>query len=197
MNADEPTEPPEPAPAPLRPAVFLDRDGTLMEEVHYCADPALVRLFPGTVDALRELRKAGFLLVIITNQSGIGRGLITVEQYEAVHAELLRQLGHPQAPLIDGTWHCPDAPPTPSPRRKPGPGMVLEAAEALGIDLSASWFIGDKAADVECGRRAGTRTVLVETGYGKSENAAKPDFLTKDIVGATRIILEHCDATRR
>lgn len=185
----------------MQPAIFFDRDGTLMEEVHYCADPGLVRLFPGVAPALRRLRERGFLLVLITNQSGIGRGIITPAQYEAVHAELLRQLssgssGSSGLPL-DAAYFCPDAPPTPSPRRKPEPGMVLEAARDLGIDLARSWFVGDKAADIACGSRAGTRTILVQTGYGARESAAEPDFLAKDVVAAAAIILEHCHAFRR
>lgn len=199
----------------LRPAVFLDRDGTLMEEVHYCADPALVRLFPGTAEALRRLVDNGFVCVIITNQSGIGRGLLSEAQYHAVQAELLRQLeasaaaiplsASPRLPLppsslIQATYFCPDAPPTPSPRRKPEPGMVLEAACDLGLDLSRSWFVGDKAADIECGARAGTRTILVQTGYGAKEpgaaNGVSPNFVAKDIVAAAALILQNKDAKR-
>jgi len=178
----------------MNPAVFFDRDGTLMEEVHYCADPGLVRLFPGTADALRRLKERGFLIVIITNQSGIGRGTISQEQYEAVHAELLRQLGED---LVDATYYCPDAPPTPSSRRKPEPGMVREATRDLGIDLSRSWFVGDKGADIGCGQRAGTRTIRVQTGYGLQEIEEEADFLAKDVVAAAGIILEHCDANSR
>jgi len=181
----------------LRPAVFLDRDGTLMEEVHYCADPALVRLFPGTAAALRRLTERGYLCVIITNQSGIGRGLLTEAQYHAVQAELLRQLG---ADCIAASYFCPDAPPTPSPRRKPEPGMVLEAVRDLGIDLARSWFVGDKAADIACGALAGTRTLLVQTGYG-AETAATPsepapDFFVKDVAAAADVILQNSDAIR-
>lgn len=175
----------------LRPAVFLDRDGTIMEEVHYCADPSLVRLIPGTRQALARLKGAGYLCVIITNQSGIGRGLITLEAYEAVHAELLAQLG---PGLIDATYFCPDAPPTESLRRKPATGMVEEAVAALKIDLTRSWFVGDKQADVECGKRSGTRTILVQTGYGNREIETNPDFLAKDVVAAAEIILENKDA---
>ncbi|MEI6561043.1 MAG: HAD-IIIA family hydrolase [Verrucomicrobiota bacterium] len=296
----------------LRPAVFLDRDGTLMEEVHYCADPALVHLFPGTAAALRQLTERGYLCVIITNQSGIGRGLLTEAQYHAVQTELFRQLEtqeeeenlelrnsgeeksgppyrdsgfvraerseahlrspelcegisqearkgnemefqrqvrsqmefgneeneekfrhretqepegfqensrglseatppepspqatHPEgvaaaaAALIAASYFCPDAPPTPSPRRKPEPGMVLEAARDLGIDLARSWFVGDKAADIACGARSGTRTILVQTGYGAQTAAAPcepaPDFLVKDVVAAAALILQKNDA---
>ena len=177
-----------------RPAVFFDRDGTLIEEVHYCSDPSRVRLYPGVPEALAKLKSAGFLNIIITNQSGIGRGIITLGQYEAVHAELLRQIGNPS--LITATYYCPDHPNVPSTRRKPAPGMVLEAAQDHGIDLSRSWFIGDKAADISCGKAAGTRTILVQTGYGQQETASAPDFLAKDVVAAVEIILENWDANR-
>ena len=176
-----------------RPAVFLDRDGTVMEEVHYCADPALVRVFPGTGQALRRLQAHGFLLVIITNQSGIGRGLLTDAQYQAVQAEVIRQLeGDSPEPIVSGSYYCPDAPTTPSARRKPEPGMVLEAARDLGIDLSRSWFVGDKAVDIECGHRAGTRTILVRTGYGgkDSSTSASPDFICENIASAAEVIVD-------
>ena len=166
-------------------AVFLDRDGTLMEEVHYCADPGLVKLFPGVPVALRRLKNAGFLNIIISNQSGIGRGLLTEAQYQSVQAELLRQIG---PNLIDATYYCPDMPGVPSLRRKPNPGMVLEAAAEYGIDLAESYFIGDKSGDTECGRRAGTRTILVSTGYGKDQ-VCEPDFRAIDLTEAVRFVL--------
>lgn len=174
-----------------QPAVFLDRDGTLMEEVNYCADPALVRLIPGTVQALERLRNAGYLLFIITNQAGIGRGIFTEAQYHAVHAELMRQIGT-ESNLISTTYFCADAPTFPSMRRKPEPGMVFEAERDFNVNLYKSWFVGDKRADIECGQRAGTRTVLVETGYGAKEAAeARPDFIAKDIVAAAEIIVQN------
>ena len=168
-------------------AVFFDRDGTLMEEVEYCADPALVRVFPGVPEALRRLKGAGFGIFLITNQSGIGRGLFSEQQYLDVHREFLRQAGEAS---IDAVYYCPDAPGVPSLCRKPEPGMVLRAAREHGIDLAASYFVGDKAADIECGRRAGTRTILVLTGYGAAQNCS-PDFTCRDAVEATqRILLE-------
>jgi D-glycero-D-manno-heptose 1,7-bisphosphate phosphatase len=167
-------------------AVFLDRDGTLMEEVHYCGDPALVRVYPGVPEALRKLRQAGFRRFIITNQSGIGRGLITEAQYRAVEAELLRQLG-PDA--IDADYFCPDPPWLASSRRKPEPGMVMEAAAAYNIDLARSYFIGDKADDIECGRRAGVRTVLVLTGYGAQQNC-NADFIAADFAQAAQYVID-------
>jgi len=165
-------------------AVFFDRDGTLMEEVHYCGDPGLVRVFPGVPEALRRLRAAGFATFIVTNQSGIGRGLITEEQYQAVQAEFLRQVG---PGLIDRTYYCADLPGTSSPRRKPAPGMLLEAAADYGIDLAQSWVVGDKSADIECGRRAGTGTILVLTGYGRQQTC-QPDFTCQDAVEAAEFI---------
>ena len=163
-----------------RRAVFFDRDGTLMEDAHYCGDPALVRVFPGVPEALRRLKEAGFSVFIITNQSGIGRGLITEAQYRAVHEEFLRQAG---SEWIDASYYCPDAPGVASDCRKPAPGMVLAAAAEHHIDLAASYFVGDKSADIECGRRAGTRTVLVLTGYG-AQQRCDADLTCRDAVEA-------------
>jgi D-glycero-D-manno-heptose 1,7-bisphosphate phosphatase len=170
-------------------AVFFDRDGTLMEEVHYCGDPAGVQVFPEVPEALRKLKEAGFRTFVITNQSGIARGLITEAQYHAVQEELLRQIG---AGAIDATYFCADPPAAPSTRRKPEPGMVLEAAAAYDIDLARSYFIGDKSADIECGQRAGTRTILVLTGYGMEQDC-RPDFTAHDIAEAVRIVLRTSD----
>jgi len=165
-------------------AVFFDRDGTLMEDTHYCGDPALVQVYPGVPQALRRLKDAGFAIFVITNQAGIGRGIITEEQYHAVQAEFLRQLG---PGLIDRTYYCPDAPSASSARRKPAPGMVLEAAADFAIDLAQSWMVGDKCADVECGRRAGARTILVRTGYGSGETCHS-DFTCPNAVDAVGLI---------
>src|SRR5260370_37661344 len=142
-------------PSDLRRAVFFDRDGPLMEDAHYCGDPALVRVFPGVPEALHRLKEAGFGVFIITNQSGIGRGLITEAQYRTVQEEFSRQAGRD---WIDASYYCPDAPGVPSECRKPEPGMVLTAAAEHHIDLAASYFVCDKCADIECGRRSGTRT---------------------------------------
>jgi D-glycero-D-manno-heptose 1,7-bisphosphate phosphatase len=157
-----------------------------MEDAHYCGDPAQVRLFPGVPDALRKLKEAGFRTFVVTNQSGIGRGLITESQYRAVEAEFLRQLG---ADLLDASYFCPDAPGIPSTRRKPEPGMLLEAARDFHLDLTRSFVIGDKSADIECGRRAGATTILVLTGYG-AEQVCRPDFRAGDVVQAVQMILD-------
>jgi D-glycero-D-manno-heptose 1,7-bisphosphate phosphatase len=168
-----------------RRAVFFDRDGTLMGEVHYCGDPAKVKVYPGVTGALRKLKRAGFATVIVSNQSGIGRGWITEAQYRAVEREFLRQAG---AGLIDATYFCPDAPDAPSTCRKPEPGMLLDAARELGLDLALSWLVGDKSTDIECGRRAGMRTILVLTGYGAQQNC-QADFTAADAVEAVSLIL--------
>jgi D-glycero-D-manno-heptose 1,7-bisphosphate phosphatase len=166
-------------------AVFFDRDGTLMEDANYCGDPRQVKVYPGVPEALRKLRAAGFRIFIVTNQSGIGRGLITEAQYHAVQEELYRQL--PEG-SIDAAYFCDTAPGTPSTRRKPEPGMVLEAAASFDLDLAGSYFIGDKASDIECGRRAGTRTILVRTGYGARQQCA-PDLTAADAVEAIELVL--------
>jgi len=169
-----------------RRAVFFDRDGTLMVEVNYCSDPALVNVFPGVAEALDNLRSAKFAIVVVTNQSGIGRGLFSDEQYQAVHGEFLRQIG---AGRIDASYYCPDVPGTPSDCRKPEPGMLLEAARDLDLDLKNCWMVGDKAADIECGQRVGARTILVRTGYG-AEQRCTADLIASDAAEAVRMILE-------
>jgi D-glycero-D-manno-heptose 1,7-bisphosphate phosphatase len=167
-----------------RPAVFFDRDGTLMEDAHYCGDPALVRMYAGVPEGLRKLKAAGFRTFIVSNQSGIGRGYITEEQYRAVQAELLAQIGEG---LIDASYFCPDAPGVVSLCRKPEPGMVLQAVRDYEIDLPRSYIVGDKAADVECGRRAGMKTILVLTGYGAEQQCAS-DYRVRDVVEAMELI---------
>lgn len=169
-----------------RPAVFFDRDGTLMEEVHYCNDPALVRTLPGAVAGLGRLRAAGWMNVVVTNQSGIASGKISLPQYRAVESELNRQLDG----LVDAVYFCADPSSAPGPRRKPGTGMIEEAVRDLGIDLAKSWMVGDKGIDIECGRAAGCRTILVRTGYGALHAGSNPDFVADDVGHAVEIILQ-------
>jgi D-glycero-D-manno-heptose 1,7-bisphosphate phosphatase len=168
------------------PAVFLDRDGTLMRDVDYCGDPAKVEVFPQAAEALRRLKENGYKLIIITNQSGIGRGYFTEAVYRGVEAEFLAQLGHG---LIDASYHCPDLPDSGSIRRKPGPGMIFEAQRDHRIDLRRSFMIGDKASDIGCGRNAGVRTILLRTGYGADEPECGADWTARDIGHAADIIL--------
>lgn len=168
------------------PAVFLDRDGTLMRDVDYCGDPGKVEVFPQAGEALRRLKEKGYKLIVITNQSGIGRGYFTESEYRAVEAEFARQLGDG---LIDASYHSPDLPTTNSVRRKPGPGMIFEAQGDHRLDLRRSFLIGDKASDIGCGRNAGVRTILVQTGYGAGEANCGADWIARDIAHAAEIIL--------
>ena len=170
----------------LSPAVFFDRDGTIMEDCDYCSDPKDVSIFPGVPEALRRLKSKGFKLIVITNQSGIGRGLMTVEQYRAVEGEVLRQLHG----LIDATYFCPDVPGQHSNCRKPAPGMILQAKREHGIELSGSFFIGDKEIDVECGHNAGMRTIRVQTGFQNDTAESKADWIAEDLPAAAQIILK-------
>ena len=160
----------------MRRAVFLDRDGTLIEDTEYPSDPARVVLIEGAVDALRRLRAEGWLIVVVTNQSGIARGLITPEQYRQVADAFAEQLTAAGC-RIDATCMCPHHPAHSGPCgcRKPQPGMLLAAARALAIDPSRSFMVGDKVSDVRAGLAAGASSILVRTGYGLETEAA-PDL---------------------
>ena len=168
------------------PAVFLDRDGTIMRDVKYCGDPNQVQVFDGVADALRNLRNAGFDLIVITNQSGIGRGYFSEEDYQAVEAEVRRQL-----PMIDATYFCPHRPDAGCDCRKPKTGLIYEAEADHSLDLRRSFFVGDKAIDVDCGRKAGLRTILVQTGLERPDTTVKPDWIARDLRQAAEIILRH------
>jgi D-glycero-D-manno-heptose 1,7-bisphosphate phosphatase len=170
----------------MRRAVFLDRDGTIIEEVGYCSDPAMVRAYSGAAAAIQRLRDAGFLVIVVTNQGGIGNGYFTEADYHAVHREMERQLAPVQ---IDATYFAPDRSDVDAPRRKPNPGMVLEAARDFDIDLARSYFVGDREIDVDCGHNAGTRSVLVETGYGAQVQDCEPDHRARDLAQAVNWIL--------
>ncbi len=189
---------PGPGRAGGRPAAFLDRDGTVIEHVHYLSDPAEVRLIPGAAPALRRLRGAGFALVVVTNQSAIGRGMITVEQLGLVNDEMVRQLAA-EGVALDGIYYCPEAPAGDDRTaithgdRKPGPGMLLRASAELGLDPLASWMIGDMISDVLAGINARCRgSILVQTGKSPSpaEAGAGGDYLVAaDLPAAAGLIL--------
>jgi len=141
-------------------AVFLDRDGTLIEDTGYLRNPDDVHLLPGVAEALRELEEQGFLLVVVTNQSGIGRGLLSTADAEAVNGRFLTCLGQ-QGARVHGVYVCPHAPTAQCGCRKPAPGMLFQAAGELGINLERSFIVVDKPCDVEAGQRAGCRTILL------------------------------------
>jgi D-glycero-D-manno-heptose 1,7-bisphosphate phosphatase len=147
-------------PAPERSAVFLDRDGTLIADAGYPRDPVGVWLLPGAAEALAALAGHGFLLVVVSNQSGVGRGLVSADQAAAVHARFVECL-RGRGVRLDGCYYCPHAPEDGCRCRKPATGLLERAAAEWGIDLERSWLVGDKASDVEAGRRAGCDTVLL------------------------------------
>jgi D-glycero-D-manno-heptose 1,7-bisphosphate phosphatase len=165
----------------LSPAVFLDRDGTIIRDTHYINDPAKVELLPEVPAALHRLKGAGFRIVVITNQSGVARGIVTHEQYDAVQARMMELAG---PDTIDATYMCPDF----GPRRKPSPEMILEAARDLGLDPARSHMIGDKASDVFCGKNAGTKTIFIRTGQAL-DASCEPDFIAANMAEAAEWIL--------
>lgn len=165
-----------------RPAVFLDRDGTMNEDVGYLSRLSELVLYPWTADAIRLLRRAGYAVVVVTNQGGIGRGMID----EPFLHELHRQMGTTLAAAgasVDGWYYCPHHPEatvlslrtTTCGCRKPQPGMVHAAVRDLDLDPVRSWVIGDKWLDVQLGHAVGARSILVRTGWGREAEAARPD----------------------
>jgi D-glycero-D-manno-heptose 1,7-bisphosphate phosphatase len=146
--------------AAANPAVFFDRDGTLIDDVGYPRDPAGVRLVDGAAEALAALRQAGFRLVVVSNQSGIGRGLVTEDEARSVHERFVSEFER-HGVRLDDVRYCPHAPEAGCDCRKPAPGLLLAAADDLGLDLDASFMVGDKSSDVEAGHRAGCRTILL------------------------------------
>ena len=148
-------------------AFFLDRDGVIIEQVEYIKDPDEVKLTPGAADALKLIHENGFLAVVVSNQSGIARKKFTLDELMAVQGRMYELLAE-RGEKIDGFYFCPHDPHVEScPCRKPKPGMILQAARELGIDVSASFMIGDRPADVETGLNAGCRDcAMVLTGYG-------------------------------
>ncbi len=146
----------------LRPALFLDRDGTIISDEHFLNDPERVRLMPGAASSIMRVNRAGIPVVVITNQSGIGRGIITQDQYDAV-AERLNDVLALEGALIDATYYCPDHPDVPDAEtcRKPQLTMYMQAARHLGIDVARSAYIGDKWRDVQPALTAGGLGILV------------------------------------
>lgn len=168
-----------------RPALFLDRDGTINTEVDFLRSPDEVQLIPGAADAIRDANTLGVPVVVITNQSGIARGYLTETDLAAVH-DRLRALLAAHGARVDGIYYCPHHPSAGVPPygiacdcRKPNPGMLLRAAKDLHLDLSRSVLIGDRCGDIEAGQRAGCSTVLVLTGYGATEQQECRERLKK------------------
>jgi histidinol-phosphate phosphatase family protein len=178
-------------------AVFLDKDGTLIEDVPYNVDPGLIRLAPDAGPALRALHAAGFRLVVVSNQSGVARGYFPESALVAVERRLRELVGDFGVPL-DGFYYCPHHPAGSVPEytlacecRKPAPGLILRAAGELHLDPRRSWFVGDIPDDVEAGRRAGCRTVLLDTGHETEWRRGperEPHHTAPDLLAAARLI---------
>ena len=190
---------PMPSPdSPLRPAVFLDRDGTLNVPVviHGLPEPprsmSAFQLFPEVPAGCRALAAAGFVLVVATNQPDVGRGTLATEVVEAQHALLQQWI--PELSRIEVCYDSGRDPTSPSPRRKPEPGMLLDAAHTLGLDLTRSWMIGDRWRDVDCGHRAGVRTVFIDLGHAETLRSA-PEFRVPSFAEAVAVVLREARAT--
>lgn len=185
-----------------RPAVFFDRDGTLIEERHYLHDLSDLKLFPDTIPALLLLQQAGLPLYIFTNQAGVAHGFFTESDLELLHRELLKQLEQAGV-LVNGILYCPHHPRAELSHyrlncygRKPYPGLLLQAATRDHINLSHSYVVGDKLSDILAGKRAGATTVLVRTGYGKQEQTkitpeSQPTQIATNLTQASIWIREH------
>ena len=182
-------------------AVFLDRDGNINRDVGYPNSYDLIEIYPYSFEAVRKLNFAGFLAVIITNQSGIGRGLIPEKKLLDIHARMKADFEQHHA-VIDGVYYCPHYLPSPDPEygrecscRKPHPGMGLQAAQDLEIDPSRSFMIGDKVEDIQFGLNLGTTPILVLTGYGErsreqlAELGINPAFIAPTLLDAVNWIL--------
>jgi D-glycero-D-manno-heptose 1,7-bisphosphate phosphatase len=156
-------------------AVFLDRDGTIIEEKEYLRDPDQVAIFAGAKEALKRLQDAGFKLFIVSNQSGVGRGYFTLADVNRVNERLVELLAR-DGVRFEKIYLAPEAPEQPSRGRKPSPQFLFDARDEFGIDLSQSYMIGDKLIDLECGWNAGVRkSILVRTGYGAEWERSRPE----------------------
>jgi D-glycero-D-manno-heptose 1,7-bisphosphate phosphatase len=185
----------------MAPAVFLDRDGTIIEDPGYLHDPGKVRLLPGAADAVRQLNEAGYLVVTVTNQSGIARGLYGVAEYEAVQQRLTALLTQRNAHL-DGSYFCPHYPELTGPCdcRKPGTKLFRDAQTAFGIDFSGSWWVGDRLADVQPARVLRGRGILVLSGRGslhQGQARAVNVTVVADLAAAAREIVAARPNARR
>lgn len=169
---------------------MLDRDGTINVERHYLSDPAELELLPGAAEGIRSLRAAGLGVAVVTNQSGLARGYFDSATLGRINARL-RDLLAAEGASVDGIYVCPHHPRDGCRCRKPGPGLAEQVAAAMQVDLSRCFVVGDKDCDVELGRGVGATTILVLTGYGRSERdegGVRPDYVANDLREAATII---------
>lgn len=178
-----------------RPAVFFDRDGTLMRDVEYAARPEQVELLPGAADAVRQLSADGFLILLVTNQSGIGRGFFSPDDYDRVHARLVALLAADDAKL-DGAYHCPHGPDEQCDCRKPGIALFARAAHEHDVDLGRSWCIGDRWRDVAPAQVLGATGLLVPSDATPPDDlrrAREANLLAPTLADAVRRVREDRD----
>ncbi|MBP7415631.1 MAG: HAD family hydrolase [Pyrinomonadaceae bacterium] len=171
-----------------KPAIFLDRDGTLIEEVNFLSRVEDLRLFPFTAEAVKLLKDRGYLVIVVTNQSGIGRGIYTANDMHAIHAQIQIELDN----AIDAFYFCPHLPDTGCKCRKPGLGMIESAIADFDIALEGSWMVGDKKIDVETGLAGNLSTALVLTGYGLEHQVlleTAPAIISTDLREAVKSIV--------
>ena len=176
-------------------AIFMDRDGTVSEEVGYMYHAGLYKPFPWAGPAVRRINESGMKAILVTNQSGVGRGYFDEALVGQVHEILRAELAQSNAKL-DAVYYCPHEPEAACDCRKPMPGMLLRAQRELGIDLSQSYMIGDKQVDVETGHAAGAKSILVLTGYGREEreqhkhDEIQPTYIAENLMRAVEAILD-------
>ncbi len=164
-------------------AVFLDRDGVICYDVHYMSSPEQFQLMPFVGEGIKALNDAGFLVIVVTNQSGLRRGLITEENLKKIHDRMIKELSAYKA-RIDDIFVCPCLPEENCECRKPRPGMILEAAKKHSIDISSSFMVGDKQIDADAGKAAGCRTILIA-----EDSSLKADYIVKSFKEAVEIIM--------
>ncbi len=166
----------------MKRAVFLDRDGTMIAEANYLSRPDQVKIFPATRTGLKKLCEAGFTLVIVSNQSGVGRGYFTMADVEKVNEHLCADLAR-DGIHFEKIYIAPEKPEMPSRGRKPSPQFLFDARDEFGLDLAHSYMVGDKLIDLECGWNAGVKkSILVRTGYGAKLEAESPAELSRAII---------------
>ena len=184
----------------MKPAVLLDRDGTINDDVGYLTDVANLVIYPYAIDAIRLLRRAGYAIVVVTNQGGVARGLATTAFVEDTHRRMAAMLAAGGA-HVDAWRYCPHHPDGITPElaaacrcRKPEPGLALDAARELGLDLERSWVVGDHWRDVRLGHAVGARSILIRTGHGRDQEAARPpgqrvEAICDNLMHAVAVIL--------
>ena len=168
--------------------VLIDRDGTINVERHYLSSPEQIELFPETIAGIRLLRELGFKIVVVTNQSAVGRGYFDLARLDEIHNRLREVLGVAE---IDAIFFCPHVPADSCECRKPATGMAAEAAKLYNSILSDSFVIGDNICDIELGKNINATTILVKTGYGKrtlEEKRTQPDFVAENLLEAAKLI---------